>query len=68
MDVFVDMVSKELGPDDHAVIIMDGAGWHRGKKLVVPDTITILHLPPSAPERNPVERLWASLRSHMDSH
>lgn len=64
MNVFLKMLSDELGERDHAVLILDQAGWHKARALVVPDNITILHLPPCAPELNPVERLWACLRSH----
>lgn len=64
MNRFLRMVSDELGPRDHAVLIMDRAGWHRSKALCVPDNITILYLPPYSPELNPVERVWAYLRSH----
>lgn len=64
MSVYLGMVSAELGPKEHAVLIMDGAGWHKSKRLVVPENITILILPPYSPELNPVERLWAYLRSH----
>ena len=68
MSVFLKMLSDELGPRDHAVLIMDQAGWHKAKKLVVPDEVTILYLPPYSPELNPVERLWAYLRSHYLSN
>ncbi len=63
-NVFLGMLSDELGPKDHAVLILDQAGWHKARKMVVPGNITILHLPPYSPELNPVERLWAYLRSH----
>lgn len=68
MNVFLKMLGDELGPDDHAVLIMDQAGWHKARALVVPDNITILYLPPYSPELNPVERLWAYLRSHYLSN
>jgi hypothetical protein len=64
MNVFLEMMSDELGPCDHAVLIMDQAGWHKSRSLRVPDNITVLYLPPYSPELNPVERLWAYLRSH----
>jgi transposase len=64
INVFLQMLSRDLGPKDHAVLIMDGAGWHKAKKLMVPQSLTIMHLPPYSPELNPVERLWAYLRSH----
>jgi len=34
----------------------------------VPANITLLHLTPYSPELNPVERLWAFLRSHYLSN
>ena len=68
MNVFLGMLSKELGPNDHAALIMDRAGWHKARALVVPENITILYLPPYSPELNPVERLWAYLRSHYLSN
>jgi len=37
-NVFLRMLSKELGPLDHAVQIMDQAGWHRSKQLKMTDT------------------------------
>ena len=68
MNVFLRMVSEELDPDDHAVLIMDQAGWHKARALAVPANITILLLPPYSPELNPVENLWAYLRSHYLSN
>ena len=68
MNVFLGMLGAELAPKEHAVLIMDGAGWHKARTLVVPQNITILHLPPYSPELNPVERLWAYLRSHYLSN
>jgi transposase len=64
MNQFLKMLAKELKPSEHAVLIMDQAGWHKSKKLQVPENIWILFLPPYSPELNPVERLWAYLRSH----
>lgn len=64
MNVFLEMLAEEIGPTDHAVLIMDQAGWHKARALKVPDNIWILYLPPYSPELNPVERLWAYLRSH----
>jgi transposase len=64
MNVFLRTLSEEVDPGDFVVLIMDQAGWHKSRTLVVPDNIVILHLPPYSPELNPVERLWAYLRGH----
>jgi len=46
------------------VLIWDNAGFHTGAGVVVLANITLLPLPPYAPELNPVENLWHYLRSH----
>jgi transposase len=68
INVFLRMLSEELAPADHALLIMDQAGWHKARKLAVPGNITVLYLPPYSPELNPVERLWGYLRSHYLSN
>jgi transposase len=68
MNVFLRMLAKELGQDEHAIVIMDQAGWHVSRSLSVPGSITILLLPPYSPELNPIERLWGYLRSHYLSN
>ena len=64
MNAFLKILSAELGPLEHGVLIMDQAGWHRSKTLDMPDNVTCLLLPPYSPELNPVENLWHYLRSH----
>jgi transposase len=41
-----------------------GGRRSKAKALKVPKNIWILYLPPYSPELNPVERVWAYLRSH----
>ena len=57
-------ISSQVAADAHAVVILDGASWHKSHGLVVPSNITLLALPPYSPELNPVERIWRYLRSH----
>ena len=68
MNRFLAGLSGTLAPDDHAVLVLDNAGWHVGKAVNVPPNVTLLFLPPYSPELNPVERLWAWLRSHCLSN
>jgi hypothetical protein len=58
-------ISTQIADGAHAVLVLDGAGWHQtGGRLQVPDNITLLHLPPYAPELNPVENVWEYLRAN----
>ena len=63
MNIFLQKMSKEIG-ESEAVVIMDSAGWHKSKDLVVPKNITITLLPPYCPELNPVERLWLYIKQN----
>jgi len=47
-----------------ALLILDSAGWHGSPRLVVPDNIVLLPLPPYAPELNSASNLWEYLRSN----
>jgi transposase len=67
-NVFLAMLAAEVKPDEHVVLVMDQAGWHRSKGLRLPDCVTVLLLPPYSPELNPVENLWHHLRSHYLSN
>ena len=61
-------IARTVTPGAHAVLVMDGAGWHKSDDLVVPSNISLLHLPPYAPELNPVENIWQYLRRNKLAH
>jgi transposase len=61
-------ISAAVAPDAHAVLLLDQAGWHLSGKLVVPANITLLPLPPRAPELNPAENVWQFLRDNWLSN
>lgn len=67
MNRFLADFAATLAPEDHVVLVLDGAGWHSSKSLVVPDTVTLLPLPPYSPQCNPVERIWLFLRESLMS-
>src|SRR5438067_13746671 len=46
-------ISSQVADDAHALVILDGAGWHRSQGLVVPGNITLLELPPLQPGAQP---------------
>ena len=61
MQLFLDEVGQRH-PDDHIVMVLDGAGWHASDALGPPPNMRLLSLPPYAPELNPVEQVWDELR------
>ncbi|KXV03641.1 transposase [Acetobacter cerevisiae] len=63
MQLHLAEISRTVAQGAHAVLIVDQAAWHTSQKLDVPYNITILPLPPRAPELNPVENLWQFIRN-----
>ena len=61
-------IATEIAPGKHAVLLLDQAGWHLSRHLVVPATITLVPLPPKCPELNPVENVWQFLRDNWLSN
>jgi transposase len=68
MNAFLKILDQERKDQEHFVLIMDQAGWHKSRDLKLPAGITVLLLPPYSPELNPVENLWHYLRSHYLSN
>jgi transposase len=57
MQQFLDHLAATIGKDEHAVMVLDQAGWHDSRALSVPANLTLVPLPPYSPELNPVERV-----------
>lgn len=65
MNLHLDEISRSVTSGAHAVLVLDGAGWHKpGGALRLPDNISLLTLPPYSPELNPVENVWQFLRQN----
>ncbi len=57
-------VSSTLPEGKHALMVLDGAGWHRSKDLDldIPANVSLLRLPPYSPELNSTETLFSVLK------
>lgn len=65
MNLHLREISRQVARGAHGVVVLDGAGWHQtGGQLRVPKNLSLLHLPPYAPELNPVENVWEFLRQN----
>lgn len=66
MSIHLAEIAKQVCDGSHAVLVCDGAGWHQtGQRLIVPQNITLLRLPPYSPELNPIENVWEYLRGNQ---
>jgi hypothetical protein len=68
MQLHLDEIATKVSPGAHAILILDQAGWHGAKALKVPNNITLLPLPPRAPELNPQENIWPFMRQNWLSN
>jgi len=62
MQLYLDDFAASLPTDVVALLVLDGATWHRSSKLDVPGNLRLIFLPPYTPELNPAEHLWPLLR------
>ncbi len=56
-------IAQAVAPGAHAAVLLDQAGWHLSKRLVIPANITLVPLPSKAPELNPMENIWQTVCS-----
>ena len=61
MQVFLTEIASRY-PSENIVMVLDGAGWHKGKGFAMPANLKLLFLPPYSPELNPQEHVWDELR------
>jgi transposase len=59
------MCCRDGSPGKNILLVLDGAPNHRCRDLVVPDNVSLLFLPPYAPELNPKENLWDEIREKI---
>lgn len=58
------LISQRTAPERHAVIIVDGAGFHQEYLADEFNNITIIKLPAYSPELNPIEQVWQWIRQN----
>lgn len=63
MNAHLAEISRTVAEGAHAILVLDGAGWHGTLELRLPENITLLRLPPYAPELNPIGNVRAYLRA-----
>jgi len=51
-----------IKPSELKVITLDNGAFHKAKKLIIPNNIVLIFLPPYSPELNPAERIWQTFK------
>ena len=69
MSTHLDVISHAVLPDNHAAVLIDGAGFHAtAKDLVVPSNVTLVTFPAYSPELNHAEKVWQFLKGGVLAH
>ena len=68
MTLHMEQISKATEFGRHAVVIMDGAGWHTFDTVQPFNNVTLIKLPAYSPELNPIEQVWSWMRQHCLSN
>ncbi|MFO7853674.1 MAG: hypothetical protein R6V44_00305 [Paracoccaceae bacterium] len=65
MRTFLDAFAGTIPEYEHAVMVLDRAGWHGAKALGVPPHVTLVRPPPGSPQLDPMERVRLWLRERF---
>lgn len=53
---------SENSPDEFKIILLDNGAFHKANRLIVPQNICLLFIPPYSPELNPAEKIWWKMK------
>lgn len=54
--IFMDTLS-DRNPKEFKIMMLDNGAFHKAKKLIIPENIALVFLPPYSPELNPAEKM-----------
>ena len=64
MSLHLTAIGRKVAAGSHAALVLDSAGYHIAAALSIPENVTLIRLPPYAPELNPIENVWEYLRGN----
>lgn len=53
---------SEKAPDEFKILLLDNGAFHKAEKLIIPENIALLFIPPYSPELNPAEKIWWKMK------
>ena len=63
---FLNEFSQHL-PQEFKIILLDNGAFHKAQKLIIPENICLLFIPPYSPELNPSEKIWWKMKRAFSS-
>ena len=48
-------------------MVLDNGRFHKAKKLIIPENIVLIFLPPYTPELNAAEKMWAKYKREFSN-
>ena len=48
-------------------MVLDNGPFHKAKRLIIPENIVLVFLPPYSPELNPAEKIWAKYKREFSN-
>lgn len=62
--IFLDAFAQAYSDSLH-ILVLDNIGAPTAKRLIIPDNIRLVLLPPYTPDLNPIERLWRDIKDQL---
>lgn len=66
LEIFLNRLG-EAHPDEHLIVVLDGAPSHRSEEIGYPQNVSLLRLPAYSPELDPVERWFQEFRRELSN-
>lgn len=63
-EIFLQLVAEHYA-DSIVIMQVDQAGWHKAKRLQVPENIILLFQSAHCPQCNPIEQVWQYLKKRL---
>ena len=63
-EIFLELVAEKFA-DSILILQLDNGGFHKKKKLKIPNNIILMFQPPHCPESNPIEQVWQYLKKGL---
>ena len=66
LEIFLNRLG-EAYPDEHLIVVLDGAPSHRSEEIGYSENVSLLRLPAYSPELDPVERWFQEFRRELSN-